>query len=370
VAGTDGNADRRLTFIAALGRTPERFDFFQVMRRLEAASPGLPRLGEARRPSAEPVRLAQEAELGFAVANVTKVTPSATGIPRVFVRFLGLFGPQGPLPLHLTEFARDRERNHGDATFARFADVFHHRLLLMFYRAWRQAQPAATHDRPGEDRFRAYVGSLVGHGSPGWYRPDRELAQAKRHVAGHLGRAVRHPEGLSAILEGYFQVPFSVRTFSPRWMVLPPSQRSSLGGVGGSGIAKGPGLAGAAGRGGAGAGFRGNDSAILGHSAVIGSRVLDAQHHFDIEAGPLDLAHYRRLLPDGEWIGKMREWVREYCGDEFGVRLIPQLEAKAVPTLQLGQSGRLGWDTWVGGRRSADPASDLTLSISAAPAGS
>ena len=103
----------------------------------------------------------------------------------------------------------------------------------MFYRAWRQAQPAATHDRPAEDRYRTYIGALFGHGSPDWQRPGRELAQAKRHFAGHLGRAARHPEGLAAILEGYFGVPVRVQTFSPRWMQLPRSQCSSLGGAGG-----------------------------------------------------------------------------------------------------------------------------------------
>jgi type VI secretion system protein ImpH len=357
VAGQDGNADRRLKFIEALGRTPERFDFYQVMRRLEAASPSLPRLGEARRPSAEPLRLAQEAELGFAVANLTRVGRTGTGIPRIFVRFLGLFGPQGPLPLHLTEFARDRERNQGDATLARFADIFHHRLLLMFYRAWRQAQPAATHDRPAEDRYRTYVGALLGHGSPNWYRQDRELAQAKRYFAGRLGRSVRHPEGLAAILAAYFGMPVTVRTFTPRWMNLPRSQRSRLGGIGGAGTLGG----------GGGAGIRGNDSAILGISAVVGSRVLDAQHHFEIDAGPLDLATYLRLLPDGEWLGKVREWVREYCSDEFGVRLVPRLQAAQVPALQLGGAGRLGWNTWIGRRRSTEPASDLSLSICASP---
>ena len=371
MAGKDGSADRRLMFIAALGRTPERYDFYQVMRRLEAGSPALPRLGEARRPSAEPVRLAQEAELGFAVTNLTRVALTSTGLPRLFVRFLGLFGPQGPLPLHLTEFARDRERNHGDASLARFADIFHHRLLLMFYRAWRQAQPAATHDRADEDRYRAYVGALLGHGSPGWYRPDRELAQAKRHFAGHLGRSVRHPEGLAAILSDYFGVPVAVRTFSPRWMALPPSQRSSLGGLGGAGTVAGAGAGTGTGTRAVagGAGFRGNDSAILGQSAVIGSRVLDAQHHVEIHFGPLDLASYLRLLPDGDWIAKAREWVREYCGEEFGVRLVPQLEATAVPALQLGRSGRLGWNTWIGSRRTEAPASDLSLSMAAAPAG-
>lgn len=354
MAGQDGDADRRLMFLEALRRVPQRFDFYQVMRRIEAGRPELPRLGEARRPSAEPVRLAQEAELAFAVTNVTRVDQTGAGVPRVAVRFLGLFGPQGPLPLHLTEFVRDRERNHGDAAFARFADIFHHRLLLMFYRAWRQAQPAATHDRPAEDRYRTYVGALLGHGSPQWQQPGRDLAQAKRHFAGHLGRAVRHPDGLAAILEGFFGVPVRVRTFSPRWMGLPRSQRSSLGG---------------AGLGGGGAGFRGNDSAILGRSAVIGSRVLDAQHHFDIHVGPLELADYARLLPDGDWLGKAREWVREYCGEEFGVRLVPHLQAAAVPAARLGRSGRLGWNAWMGRRRSGEPATDLSLPVSAGPAG-
>ena len=355
MAGTDGNADRRLMFMEALRRVPERFDFYQVLRRIEAGSPTLPRLGEARRPSAEPVRLAQEAELAFPAVNVTKVGQTRSGVPRVSVRFLGLFGPQGPLPLHLTEFARDRERNHGDAGFARFADIFHHRLLLLFYRAWRQAQPTATHDRPTEDRYRTYIGALFGHGSPAWQLPELELAQSKRHFAGHLGRAARHPEGLAAILEGYFGVPVRIETFSPRWLQLPRSQRSSLGGSNGAGSR--------------GAGFRGNDSAILGQSAVLGSRVLDAQHHFDIHLGPLGLVEYERLLPPGDWLGKAREWVREYAGEEFGVRLVPHLQAGQVPAARLGRAGRLGWNTWLGRRRSDAPATDLSLPVSAAPAG-
>ncbi len=353
MAGTDGNADRRLSLIEALGRTPERFDFYQALRRLEASSPGLPRLGEARRPGAEPVRLAQEAELSFAVSNLTRVTPATTGVPRVFVRFLGLFGPQGALPLHLTEFARDRERNHGDATFARFADIFHHRMLLLFYRAWRQAQPAATHDRPADDRFRAYVGALFGHGSPGWYQGERELAPTKRYFAGHLSRSVRNADGLADILGSYFREPVIVRAFSPRWMSLPRSQQSSLGGA----ITAG-----------GGAGFRGNDSAILGRSTVLGARVQDAQHHFDIDIGPLALDSYLRLLPHGEWFAKAREWVREYCGEEFGVRLVPQLKAAAVPAAKLGNVGRLGWDCWLGRRGSQAPATDLSLNLTAATA--
>ena len=50
--------------------------------------------------------------------------PGTEGRPdRMLVHFFGLFGPDGPLPLHLTEHARDRRRHHQDPHFLRFADM-------------------------------------------------------------------------------------------------------------------------------------------------------------------------------------------------------------------------------------------------------
>ena len=54
--------------------------------------------------------------------------------------FFGLFGANGPLPLHLTEYAYGRQLQAGDPSFARFADIIHHRFLGLFHRAWAQAQ--------------------------------------------------------------------------------------------------------------------------------------------------------------------------------------------------------------------------------------
>ncbi|MGE0797075.1 MAG: type VI secretion system baseplate subunit TssG [Lautropia sp.] len=336
-----------MAFLEALRQAPVLHDFYQAMRRIEAAHPQLPRLGEARRPAAEPVRLGQQPDLDFAPANVTRVEPGPSGLPRLFVRFLGLFGPQGPLPLHLTELARERERSHGDATFARFADLFHHRMLLLFFRAWRQAQPTATHDRAGADRYRTYVGALLGHGSPAWQSPAAPLGAAKRHYAGHLSRAARHPDGLAALLADDLQAPVAVHSFVPRWLTLPRSQRTALG-VG--------------------------ESAVLGRTAVVGARVFDAQHHFDLAIGPVDYPGYQRLLPGGSWHARVREWVREYTGDEFGARMVPRLHAAEVPPLRLGMAadrgpaGRLGWDAWLGRRRSIEPAADLALPVATVPA--
>lgn len=113
------------------------------------------------------MRLAQEPSLAFAPATLAAFDPgNEDRAPRLTEYFLGLFGPHGPLPVHLTEYARDRLRNHGDRTFARFADLFHHRMLGLFYRAWADTQPTVSFDRPETDRFNVYVGP-----SSGWECP-------------------------------------------------------------------------------------------------------------------------------------------------------------------------------------------------------
>ena len=125
----------------AIEREPWAWDFHQALRRIECLSPASPRIGTAARPADEPIRLGQEPNLGFAPAMLSGLVVGAEGRPpRIEVRFFGLFGPNGPLPLHLTEFAYGRQLQAGDQTFARFADIIHHRFLSLFHRAWTTAR--------------------------------------------------------------------------------------------------------------------------------------------------------------------------------------------------------------------------------------
>src|SRR6185437_9751445 len=111
------------------------------------------------------LRVVQEASVAFAPSVVASVDPPRGVIPeRLTIRSFGLFGPNGPLQNHLTEYARDRFLNNNDATLVRFADILHQRLILLFYRAWADAQSVASLDRPDEDRFSRYVASIVGIG--------------------------------------------------------------------------------------------------------------------------------------------------------------------------------------------------------------
>lgn len=343
MAGAGGREDDRLiSYRESLLEHPWAHDFFQAMRRIEGLHPQFPRLGESRRPAEEAVRLGQLPDLAFAPSTLTRAELGPDGRLRLSVSFLGLWGPQGPLPTHLTELARERQLNYGDRTLVRFADVFHHRALLLFYRAWRQAQPTATRDRREGDRFGSYVGALFGEGSPAWQRRTAVPDEGKRFFAGHLHRSARNADGLVDILTMYFDVPASVEQFAFRWMTLPPEQRVGLGG--------------------------GGDGGALGRGAIAGFRVPDAQHHVVVHLGPMPLATYERLLPPGDWHEELRDWVREYVGEEFDVSALLSVRPDEVPAMRLGTAGRLGWTSWLGRWRSEEAAKGARLALSQAAA--
>jgi type VI secretion system protein ImpH len=360
-------ADRVGQLLDELRRQPHKFDFHQALRRLEAALGRSPRLGTSLRPADDPIRLSQEPSMTFAPSTLASCEPGAGGRrPRLAVYFLGLFGPNGPLPLHMTEYARDRIRNSQDATFARFTDIFHHRALSLFYRAWSAAQPTTHYDRPDSDRFVAYVGALAGIGMPSLTDRDEMPDLAKLHFAGRLVCQTRHPEGLQALLNEFFQLPMQLDEFIGHWVRLPDDCRCVLGG-GGSGSATNSPLSPR----GRGAGGEGASSAQplgaplgtgqLGISATIGERVWDCQQKFRIIAGPMGFADYERLLPGGASLRRLLSVVDNYVGLALDWDLHLILKKQEVPATQLGSLGRLGWTTWLVSQPSPRDAADLVL---------
>lgn len=341
-----GDAPWRDMQLAALfdglqGR-PREHDFFAVVRRLEALHPQWPRLGEALRPSQEPLRLGQDPELDFAPAALESFDAAGRGAPRLGVRFFGLLGPQGPMPLHFTEYVRERLRSRGDATLSRFLDVFHHRLLSLFYRAWAQAQPAVHRDRPQADRFAAWLGAALGL---------EDAAHEGRHVpreawlfqAGMLGTRSRHAEGLSKLLSQHLRVSVCIDQNVAQWLALDSADRSRLG-YSRSRPER-----------------RGAPAALLGQSATSGSKVRDLQFKFRIVLGPLTLAQYEGFLPGRPAWHMLREWVLHYVG--LGLRWDLQLVmARAeLPEPRLGRHARLGLTAWMGRRGRDRDRGDLRL---------
>lgn len=322
-----------------LENEPWRIDFFNALRWFEAKNPHKPRLGKAVRPADEVLRVSQPPSLQFAPAALAGFDHDERGRPRLAQLGFGLFGPNGPLPLHITEYARSVGTIDKDGGLQGFVDIFQHRAALLFYRAWSSAQGTTSLDRTDDDTFSRLVGSLAGYGEAESAGHDAVPDHARRYMSGHLVRPTRNPEGLVSILTSFFGWPFRIEEWVMNWLAVSPEDRSVLGGR--------------------------SDASRLGVGAVCGVAVPDRLHRFRIHAGPLDLAAYERLLPDGAWHRPLRDWVRHYTGFELAWDLRLVLRADEVPAATLGGSARLGWTCWMGGGSGRGDRGDLVLDCEA-----
>lgn len=328
MATAKGPGPNDLSLFDRLVEAPEEHHVFQALRVLEAHFRDHPRLGESRRPRQDALRLGQEAELAFppsTIANFSAATKE--GPARLTNRFFGLFGPQGPLPLHLTEYARDRKRNHRDPTMVAFADMLTHRMMSLLYRAWAEGAPAVSFDRD-EDPLADRVAALAGYHGKGLQHRDEMPDLAKLHFTGILGQGTKTPAGLVAMLSDFFCVPVHLEEFVGSWLQLEPDDRWQMGrGQGG-----------------------------LGQSTSLGEKVWSRSAKFRLRIGPLGLEDYERLLPGGAALDRLRAIVRSYVGDflDWDVNLV--LSGDAVPRSILGGETRLGHTSWI--RSRPDPDAD------------
>ncbi|MEP1961404.1 type VI secretion system baseplate subunit TssG [Tateyamaria sp.] len=330
--GNRSGADS-LTHLERLAKDPEKHHFFHAFRVLEAAYPDKARIGEARRPREDMVRFGQEADLRFPPSTIASFTPPKGKKPgRLINRFFGLFGPNGPLPLHLTEFAADRIRHHRDPTLVSFADMVTHRLTTLFYRAWRSGQPAPSFDRGKNDGIARKVAAIGGYHADKMRDKDAMPDLAKRHFAGLLAQGPRNAEGLQSILQSFFDTKVEVIEFVGCWLELEPDDRWQMG-----------------------------MATQLGRTASIGNRVWTRSAKFRLRIGPLSYEEYQRLLPGTGSLERMRSIVRNYVGDalDFDVNLV--LRADEVPQPKLGDTFRLGQTSWLGNKTRKDDADELFL---------
>lgn len=327
-----------------LNQEPWSFNFYQAVRRLECAHLQLPRLGCSQRPSDDPVRFGQEPTLAFPPATVSRFDlPSPDSPARMYVNFLGLLGPHGPLPLHITEYVRDRQLNQNDPTLACFLNLLNHRMVSLFYRAWAVNQQTVSFDRAGgqqaslADRFALYVGALFGIAMESYRQRDAAPDVAKLQYSGPLVNQTRHAEGLRAMIADYFGLETHLDQFVGQWIDLPADSRCRLG--------------------------ESRDTGLLGSTAIVGSRIWQCQYKFRLRMGPMDFTAYQRLLPGGRSLRRLVAWVRNYIGAELAWDVQLTLKKEEVPRAKLGAGGsaRLGWSTWLKSQPTPRDPDDLIL---------
>jgi type VI secretion system protein ImpH len=307
-------------------------DFFELLRRLER---GGRLFGRGSRPDREPARLGQELRLGFAVRDVAALTPAAERTPaRVSVALFGLFGPEGPLPIHLTRWILDRlaqrwfaagvEGATSDTTFLDFANALQHRMLALFYRSWADQTPAVQEERPGGGRMRTILAAMAGAGEP-------SLRAEKLAQAAALGHQVLGPERLASLVGAAVGAPVEIEEFVGAWSEVPRRLQTRLGGA----------------------------HATLGRGAALGPRIFTRQNRVEIRIGPLSLPDYRDFLPGGARLETLRRAVLHGIGETLDVDFRPLLRAAETPAARLG-AVEVGRTAWMTPARAAD-ARDLRL---------
>jgi type VI secretion system protein ImpH len=336
-----GSGPDHLTHYAQLLASPQTHHILHALRIIEAQFADSPRLGESKRPREDRIRLTQEAELAFPISTIESIQPPQGGSPgRLVNRFFGLWGPMGPLPLHMTEFARDRVRNHEDHTLVAFADMLTHRLMGLFYRAWAAAHPAPSFDRSlkgtrsrgDADPFERKVAALSGHYEDALHHRDAMPELAKRHFVGHLAPSPRHADGLVSIVSVFVRSPVSLKQFVGEWLQLEADDRWELG-----------------------------TRVGLGLGTSIGSRVWSHAAKFRLRIGPMSLADYSRLMPGSATLTRLEDIVRNYVGDTLDWDINLVLAAREVPQAQLGGATALGHTSWIGAPGRDRDADDLYL---------
>jgi len=164
-------------------------------------------------------RVGQKPSLIFAPSEIAEAKIEDNKL-HIRLNSLGMLGPNGPLPIHATEIAHEREELRGDATLSNFLDIFHHRALTIFFRSWGNAQAVVSLDRPEHDRFSFYTGCFTGM-SP---RQDRTVSlptHARLAAPPLLLPESRNSDGLCRWVAHHFGVPVEMEEWTLHWTVLP-----------------------------------------------------------------------------------------------------------------------------------------------------
>lgn len=258
---------------------------------------------------------------------------------RLTTNLLGLAGAAPALPPTYSEMLLQRRRLR-DRSFAAFLNIFDHRALSFFYRIFRKYNWAVSFEReavPGTDPASRAVLAIAGLGTPGSLKRLAIEDAALIPLAPHLGDARRSAASVETVLRTVTGHHLRVVESEATWLPLPVAEQTRLGGSDGRFTRLG--------------GVDAETGMGALDTAIIGTALLDVQHHYAIEIGPLSHHDLIAFCKDGE----RRRIVGETCMLAAGMEHQPVIrlliETADIPPLQLANDDTpalLGWTSWLG----------------------
>jgi type VI secretion system protein ImpH len=277
------------------------------------------------------VRLSGQSSLGFVPSDVSAVrsSPETGEAFKLLTAVMSLAGNTGPLPLAFTEELIARNANQDFAT-RDFLDLFHHRLLRLFYLIRKRSHPGLSI----QDPWRSAVPRLVSHLAnlpPG--RSDRiedSPATYPRHSS-LLAMESRSVVGLRQYLFDRLGIRFQIESFVGRWQFLKGGFVNRLGSSTSEPTSA-----------------RGHQT-ILGRNAILGQRVMVPTHGIRLTAGPMPSKIIKDLLPGTPHHNKLKSCLIQYLPSPtcVEVSLSPLRVSIPRPILAAKANLRLGQTAWL-----------------------
>jgi type VI secretion system protein ImpH len=300
-----------------------RVSFFRAVQLLETLYPGKKPLGEALSPSEEAVRFSVKPDLGFPASDISSLVQNENDGPlQMQVTFMGMIGPSGVLPHWYTTLVMERSLAK-DHTLSSFFDLFHHRVISLFYLAWKKNNFIAHYRNDALDRYSGYFLSLMGLGTRGLADNVGFPLSSLVFNSGLLSRQVPSAGTIQAAVEYCLGIKATVEQFIDRVIVIEARERTRLGSANSS----------------------------LGVDAVCGSYAWESQTKFRLCLEPVCFRNFLKLLPSGSMLKPLFSLVRYIVGVEYEFEIRPYLRHDEVPACVIGKSDpsapRLGWSTWL-----------------------
>ncbi|CAN5493109.1 type VI secretion system baseplate subunit TssG [soil metagenome] len=305
---------------------PYRFEFFQAVRLLEKIYPERKAVGREAETTSEIVRFRSRISLNFPASEVHEFKESFDEFTEkqhleMFINFMGMIGVSGVLPVHYTELVMERIR-YGDTTMWAFLDMFTHRAVSLFFRAWEKYRFPIGYER-GQDDFTANLFDFTGLGTKGLRGRMSLEDESLLPYCGLIAQKPHSASALAQILSDYFGVKSKIEQFFGQWLDLEKESVTFLGAANSS----------------------------LGLNALIGSRIWEQQSKFRLILGAMTFAEFQAFLPNGTAHKPMKSIVNFMVGLEFDFDVQLILQAKQVPSTILTTRAKrrpmLGWTSFL-----------------------
>ena len=326
-------------------KEPFTFGFFQAVRLLRRLLPGRNPVGRFFPPATETARFVANPSLAFPASEIQDLNvPADSASPATMkVNFMGLSSPQGVLPTPYTELIVERTQRK-DTALRDFLDIFNHRLISFFYRAWEKHHFFVSFELQEPDSVSPLMLSLLGLGTAGLAARQLIPDQALIFYSGLLTQKPRSAQNLKQLLTDFFQVSVEIEQFVGKWIPLQAIDQTVL-----------------------------DDSESpmqrLGFGAIVGDEIWDQQSTVRVKLGPLTREQYITFLPRKESSAyrDLKSILKFWSNDEldFEVELI--LKRDATPAFRFDEDSAvdllLGWTTWVKNRDMERDPDEATLYI-------